>query len=76
MNKNIITFESVTYAIKARKILSRANISSKLIKTDSLSLSAGCTHGLEISASSFLDAVKLLRDNNIEYSVFDIRRQR
>ena len=69
MGKTIITFNSVTYALKAKKALSRTGINSKLIKLAG-ELTAGCTHGVEISSLLFLDAVNTLRGAGIEYSVY------
>ncbi len=69
MGKIIITFSSVTYAQKARKILSKVGIGAKLIKV-SKNASAECTHGIEFYESSFLDAARILRNAEIEYSVY------
>ena len=71
MNKTIITTDSVTYAIKARRLLSSIGISSKLIKIDALLSKTGCTHGILIKENDFLSTVKVLRDNNINYSVIN-----
>ena len=69
MGKNIITFASVTYAIKARKLLNRAGVSAKLVKV-SAELTKGCTHGVEIFESSFFDTINILKTAGIEYSVY------
>lgn len=71
MNKMILTTESVTYAIKARRLLSYAGIQSKLIKVDASIKNRGCTHGVLINNRDFLSAVKVLRDNELNYSVID-----
>jgi len=71
MGKIIITFNSVTYSIKARKILTRSGINSKLVKVSADS-EYGCTHGVEIFANTFLDAVNELKKANIPYSVYQI----
>ena len=68
MNNTIITFSSITYALKARKLLLRADIRSKLVKTESKS-SEGCTHGLEISEHQLYGAAAVLRDNGIGYEI-------
>ena len=70
MGKIIITFDSVTYAYKARKLLARANINSKLVKV-SAEITNGCTHGIEILNNSFFDAVNELRRAGINYSVYN-----
>ena len=69
MEKIIITFKSVTYAIKAKKLLLKFGTEAKLVKIAEDSLS-GCTHGVEISEASFLNAIGVLRNSGIEYSVY------
>lgn len=68
MQKNTLTVNSVTYAIKARKLLARDRIQSKLVKVDSSS--SGCTYGIEFDAENFYAVVKILRENRIEYSFY------
>lgn len=70
MQKVILTFNSITYAIKGRKILSRGGITARLIKVDT-ELNKSCTYGAEIDASLFLDAVRMLKDAGIDYSVYN-----
>ena len=43
--------------------------SSRLLKLDTMKISEGCTHGLEIDYKSFLDAVSILKNRNIAYSI-------
>ena len=69
MNKTVLTVETVTYAMKARKLLLRCGIQSKLIKTDSQVSGTGCRHGLEISSKDYFEAVKILGDGGIRFSV-------
>ena len=69
MNKTIIVTESVTYAVKAKRLLSSSGIPSKLIKTDSSLSKSGCNHGIMINSRDFLSAVKVLRDFGISYSI-------
>ena len=52
MGKTIITFDSVTYALKARKLLTKAGINAKIVKISG-ELSKGCTHGVEIYPNTF-----------------------
>ena len=70
MGKIIITFTSVTYAIKARKMLAKEGINAKLVKVGDENR-RGCTHGIEIKNSEFLTAVGALRNLGIEYSVYN-----
>ena len=69
MNKTIVTVQSVTYAMKARKLLLRYKIQSKLIKTESQDSGTGCKHGLEISNKDYFEAVKILGENGVKFSV-------
>jgi hypothetical protein len=62
-------FASVTYAIKARKLLERNGIKSKLVKTLSNEKRQGCAYGLKFNSSEFYDTAKILRENNITYTV-------
>ena len=70
MNTTIITVGSVTYAIKVKKLLERSGIRSKLIKVESSTSPIGCTYGIKIESSLFYDAVALLRNQGIDYSVY------
>ena len=78
LNKTVVTVETVTYAMKARKLLLRCGIQSELIKTDSRDSGTGCRHGLEISNKDYFEAIRVLGENGIKFSVpksnFDILR--
>ena len=66
MKKMIIYVGAMTYAIKLRKMLARAGIESRQIK----SLDAeGCTHGVEIMYNDFYNAVAVLRESGMEYNI-------
>lgn len=69
-NKIILTVGSITYAIKARKLLNRKNIPSKLIKIDELK---GCAYGIQIEDTQLLSAVSVLKENGIQYSLYERR---
>ena len=71
LKKSIITFNSITYAIKARKLLSREDVSSKLIKLDPTRDDDGCKYGLEISIEKLFTAISLLRNADFDYKVRD-----
>ena len=66
-----ITVGSVTYAIKVKKLLLRMNIEAKLIKVDTGRTNTGCTYGIKVSSNKFFDAVALLKQNGIEYTVYN-----
>ena len=70
MNTTTITLGSVTNAMKAKKILQRMKIQSRLVKLDAINTANGCTHGLEFSSSFFYTVVKELIKEGISYSVY------
>ena len=74
MNNITLTFSSVTSSLKVRRLLSRENIESKLVKVESNSESGGCVNGVEIGERDLYRAVLVLRENGIEYSVYKARR--
>ncbi len=65
------TFASFTYANKAKKILSRGNIKSKLVKLGTDDGAGGCTHGLIVEREYFYAAIGILRREKIAYKVLD-----
>ena len=71
LKKSIFTFNSITYAIKAQRLLSKKTIRSKLIKLDSSEDESGCKYGLEISSADLYSAVSVLRSVDFEYKVRD-----
>ena len=66
MNKVIIYVGAMTYAIKLRKMLARAGIESKQVKSLD---NDGCTHGVEIIYRDFYGAIAILRESGMEYRV-------
>ena len=71
MNTTTLTVGSVTYAIKVRKLLERAGVKSKLVKVDSSKSKSGCTYGIQLQTALFYDAVTVLKNNGINYSVYN-----
>ena len=69
MNTTIITVGSVTYAIKAKKLLEREGVSASLVKMESSKSDGGCTHGIKIYESNLYDAVAILKRMGIDYRV-------
>jgi len=69
LNNVTVTVGTVTYAIKLRKLLSRAGIRSRLVKVEGAAGGAGCTHGVEIDRSDFLNTIVIMKENGIPYSV-------
>ena len=72
-NLNYITIyvDSVTYAIKLKKLLSRNGIESRLIKVEDKKGLSGCLHGVTINRSNFLSAVVIMKENNIDYTIYE-----
>ena len=66
-----LTFESVTAAIKAKKLLQRMKIQARLIKVDATKSTNGCTHGLQIPSSLFYTVIKELIKDDIKYNVYE-----
>ncbi len=64
-----ITVKSITLGLKAKKILAKSGIKSKLVKLDSSKTENGCSYGIEFKSSEFYNIASLLRTNEIEYSV-------
>lgn len=70
MNTSVFTVGSVTLAVKARKLLARAGIRSRLIKTDAAKSRYGCQYGIEFPTPDFYDVSAELRKNGIAYEVY------
>ena len=70
MKKVILTFGSITYAIKVRKLLSGIGIKSKLVKIDPALSEDACLYGVEIEENYFLDAVAELKKREMKYSLY------
>lgn len=70
MNTTTITVGSATYAIKARRILLRMNVRSKLVKVDASNSQNGCTHGLEFASEDFYTVVMALKNAGISYFIY------
>ena len=70
MDNTTITVGSVTYAVKARRLLARGGIKARLIKLSPSESAGGCAHGLVISSARFFDAVVILKENGVPYSLY------
>ena len=64
-----IGFISVTAAVKARKLLRRGNVPSRITRVDEVMSAKGCTYALEVMDNDFLAAVAALRREGVEYRV-------
>lgn len=70
MNKTAISLGSVTYAIKAQKLLSTMKIHSKLIKLDAGKLQNGCIYGLILATDDYPRAVMELKKEGLTFSIY------
>lgn len=66
---DIVTFATITQAMKAKKALGKAGLKSKLVKLDSTKTSHGCSYGLEFNSKHLYDIIAILKQNNIEYNL-------
>ena len=70
LDNTTIAVGSITYAVKARRLLARGGIKAKLIKLSLSETAGGCAHGIVIASSRFFDAVVILKENGIPYSLY------
>ena len=70
LNKTAISLGSVTYAMRAHKLLSGIKIHSKLVKLDAGKSADGCIYGIIISSANYPDAVMELKKEGIPFSLF------
>lgn len=70
LNTSIFTVGSVTLAVKARKLLARAGIRSRLVKSDTGKNKGGCRYGIEFSTLDFYGVSAELRKNGINYEIY------
>ena len=71
MNTEILSLGSVTYAIKAKKILLNKKIHSKLIKIDSSDKNGGCIYGLKVAEKDYRETVIELKRSGISFSNYE-----
>ncbi len=63
----ILNVGSVTFGLKAKKLLEEKGIKSKLIKTDS-SDRGGCIYGVKISNKDLYSAIMILKEGGIAFT--------
>ena len=71
MKRSILTVNTITIGMKAKKALSKRGIKSALIKIDSSKTQMGCQYGLEFYEKDFYDVISILRANEIQYGVYE-----
>ncbi len=69
MNIILLKLQTLTYAIKARKLLDRNKIKSKVVKLTGRERE-GCGYGLQIFEKDFLAVASILR-GEIEYEIYN-----
>ena len=67
---SIITVKTVTIGLKGKKALASHGIKSRVVKIDASKSKNGCQYGIEFTAEDFYEAIRVLRENNIEYGVY------
>ena len=69
MGEEVIGLNSMTYAMKAKRVLYRSGIRSEVIKINHLNINSGCTYGIKIKSVQLLSVVAVLRSENIPYTL-------
>lgn len=69
-NTTIITVGSVTVALRARKLLQKNGIKSKVVKVDATKSEYGCTHGIEFLTKDFYAVAMQLRKEELVYKIY------
>ena len=64
-----ILFRSSTYAYKAKKMFLRSGIEATVIKLNRKN-STGCEYGVDVPNERFYDAISILKNTNIDYTVY------
>lgn len=70
LDNTTIAVGSITFAVKARRLLTRGGIKAKLIKVAPSETAGGCSYGIVIASARFFDAVVILKENGVPYSVY------
>jgi len=70
LNKTTLSLGSVTYALKAQKLLSGMKIHSKLIKLDAGKSLDGCIYGLILSSFDYPTAAMELKKAGLSFSLY------
>lgn len=68
MKKITVTVRTVTYAMKARKLLRYKGVLADIVKIDGSE--SGCSHGLTFDEIHMFTVASTLKENRIPYSVY------
>jgi hypothetical protein len=61
-----VVLSSVTYAIKAQKILSGENIAAELTKSSAVKAVRGCGYGIKFNCENSDKVLKLLEEHGVK----------
>ena len=64
----IASLKSMTYAIKAKRLLSNYYINAEIVKLDTNMTKNGCAYGIKFDCNNLYAAENALKTNNISYS--------
>lgn len=70
MKTIIFTVGAVTYAIKARRLLTKTGIRSKLVKLNAERTAGGCIYGIEVSDKDYYSTIAVLKEAQIGYTIW------
>ena len=59
----------MTFAQKSKKVLISSGINAEIIKTHGSISSNGCTFGVRIDYKDYFSAIRVLKNNEISYTV-------
>ncbi len=64
----IASLKSMTLAIKAKKALTKANISAEIIKLEPNMTQKGCAYGIKFDCLYLSHSVDVLNQNRVKYT--------
>jgi hypothetical protein len=64
---NSVYFNSITLAMKAKRLLSRSGVEAEIIKRGQGGDNGGCVYGLSYKLSSEFTVISILKNSNIPY---------
>lgn len=70
----ILAVKSMTFAQKAKKILARRGISISVRRLDNSQTSGGCGYGIVIPSVHHFEAIEVLKEYRIGYTVYEERK--
>ena len=70
LSKTILNIGSITYAMKARKILTRVKIVCEVVKINASDTKGGCSYGIKFRSDKIYDVAMQLKNNEIQYEFY------